>query len=80
MVPDARAYMQPELDQPGLQVWLDTVYRRGYASIDAQDLFDSPAAKIVPGSTMYILDPGWRSHRPDTARQSRRRFVRSALA
>lgn len=57
LVPDARAYMQPELDLPGLQVWLDTVYRRGYASLEAQDIYDSPAAKIVKGSTMYILDP-----------------------
>lgn len=60
LVPDARAYMQPELDQPGLQVWLDTVYRRGYASLEAQDIYDSPAARIVEGSTMYILDPNGR--------------------
>jgi NarL family two-component system sensor histidine kinase LiaS len=57
LVPDARTYLQPEIDTHGLQVWLDTVYRRGYASLDPQDAFDSPAAKIVSGSVMTILSP-----------------------
>lgn len=57
LVPDARIYLQPEADIKGLQVWLDTVYRKGYASLDPQDIFDSPAAKIVPGSLMTVLSP-----------------------
>jgi len=57
LVPDARIYLQPDADIKGLQVWLDTVYRKGYASLDPQDIFDSPAAKIVPGSLMTVLSP-----------------------
>lgn len=56
LVPDARSYLQPEIDRQGLQVWLDTTYRKGYASLEPQDAFDSPAAKIVPGSVITILD------------------------
>lgn len=57
LVPDARSYLQPEIDSRGLQVWLDTVYRKGYASLDPQNIFDSPAAKILPDSVMTILSP-----------------------
>ena len=57
LVPDARSYLQPELDLSGLQTWLDVLYRKGYASLEPQDMFDSPAAKIVAGSTIYVLDP-----------------------
>lgn len=60
LVPDARTYLQPEIDTNGLQVWLDTVYRKGYASLDAQNIFDSPAAKIIPGSVMTVLAPDGR--------------------
>lgn len=54
--PEARTYMQPdETDFTRLQTWLDGLYASGYASLEPQDLFDSPAAKIVPGSSIYIL-------------------------
>jgi NarL family two-component system sensor histidine kinase LiaS len=56
LVPDARSYLQPEVDRQGLQVWLDTLYRKGYASLEPQDAFDSPAARIVPGSLITVLD------------------------
>lgn len=57
LVPDARVYLQPEQDLPGLQTWLDVLYKKGYASLEAQDWFDSPAAKILPGSTIFVLSP-----------------------
>ncbi|MEA5078594.1 MAG: sensor histidine kinase [Anaerolineaceae bacterium] len=57
LVPDARVYLQPNADIAGLQVWLDTVYRKGYASLEPQNSFDSPAAKIVPDSLMTVLSP-----------------------
>jgi NarL family two-component system sensor histidine kinase LiaS len=56
-VPEARAYLQPEQDLSGLQIWLDVLRKKGYASLDAQDWYDSPAAKIVDGSTLYVLSP-----------------------
>lgn len=56
-VPEVRAYLQPQKDLSGLQIWLDKLREKGYASLDAQDWFDSPAAKIVDGSTLYILAP-----------------------
>lgn len=58
LVPEARSYLQPEQDLPGLQVWLTTLSRKGYASLEPQNLFDSPAAAIVPNSPIYILSPG----------------------
>ena len=57
LVPEARSYLQPEQDLPGLQVWLTTLSRRGYASLEPQGLFDSPAAAIVYGSPIYIISP-----------------------
>ncbi len=57
LVPEARSYMQPEPDLAGLQVWLTTLTRKGYASIEPENLFDSPAAAIVPFSPIYILSP-----------------------
>lgn len=57
LVPEARSYLQPEPDLPGLQVWLETLARTGKASLEPQDFFDSPAAKIVPNSPLYILSP-----------------------
>lgn len=57
LVPEARAYLQPEQDLPGLQVWLETLARTGKASLEPQDPFDSPAARIVPDSPLYVLSP-----------------------
>lgn len=58
LVPEARSYLQPEQDLPGLQVWLTTLSRKGYASLEPQGLFDSPAAAIVHGSPIFIISPG----------------------
>ncbi|MBA4384572.1 MAG: hypothetical protein C0410_07530, partial [Anaerolinea sp.] len=57
LVPEARSYLQPEPDLPGLQVWLTTLSRKGYASLEPQGLFDSPAAAIVKNSPIYVLSP-----------------------
>lgn len=57
LVPEARSYLQPEPDLDGLQVWLTTLSRKGYASLEPQGLFDSPAAAIVPRSPIYVLSP-----------------------
>jgi len=57
LVPEARSYLQPEPDLTGLQVWLETLARTGKASLEPQDLFDSPAAAIVPDSPLYVLSP-----------------------
>ncbi len=57
LVPEARSYLQPEPDLDGLQVWLTTLSRKGYASLEPQGLFDSPAASIVPKSPIYVLSP-----------------------
>jgi NarL family two-component system sensor histidine kinase LiaS len=54
----ARSYMQTESgNYPGLQVWLENQYRSGYASLEPQYLYDSPAAKITAGSAIYIMTP-----------------------
>jgi len=58
LVPEARSYLQPEQDLPGLQVWLNTLARKGYASLEPQGLFDSPAAAIVHNSPLFIISPG----------------------
>lgn len=58
LVPEARSYLQPEQDLPGLQVWLTTLSRKGYASLEPQGLFDSPAAEIVHNSPITIISPG----------------------
>jgi NarL family two-component system sensor histidine kinase LiaS len=56
--PQARAYLQPgDLDQPGLQAWLEQVYASGYASLEPTYAFDSPAARIVRAEPMYVLSP-----------------------
>lgn len=53
-----RQYLQPGAeDLPGLQTWLDSLATGGYASLPPQNLFDSPAAKISPDSTLYVLSP-----------------------
>ncbi len=57
LVPEARSYLQPEQDLPGLQVWLNTLSRKGYASLEPQGLFDSPAAAIVHNSPIFIISP-----------------------
>lgn len=57
LVPEARSYLQPEPDLPGLQVWLETLARTGKASLEPQGLLDSPAAKIVPDAPLYVLSP-----------------------
>ncbi len=56
LYPQARQFLQPgQEDLPGLQAWLEQVLDSGYASLEPQDIFDSPAAKIVPGTTIYVL-------------------------
>lgn len=56
--PQARQYLQPgREDLPGLQAWLERVHASGYASLEPQHWFDSPAAPIVPGSPMLVLSP-----------------------
>ncbi len=58
LYPQAREYLQPGAeDLPGLQEWLDGVAESGYASLPAQDAFDSPAAAIVPGSSLLVISP-----------------------
>ena len=55
--PQAQAYLQPgQEDLPGLQAWLDYVAESGHASMDPQDLFDSPAAKFAAGAPLYVLE------------------------
>ncbi len=55
LVPEARSYLRPEQDLPGLQVWLTTLSRKGYASLEPQGLFDSPAAAIVKNSPIFVF-------------------------
>ncbi len=58
LYPQARDFLQPGAeDLPGLQEWLEGVSEAGYASLPAQDPFDSPAAAIVPGSSMLVISP-----------------------
>jgi two-component system, NarL family, sensor histidine kinase LiaS len=52
----SRVYLQPgQEDTTGLQTWLEEVYDWGYASLEPQDLFDSPAAPIVKEDPMFVL-------------------------
>jgi two-component system, NarL family, sensor histidine kinase LiaS len=54
--PKASKYMQPgQVDAPGLQAWLEQTRSAGYASLEPTGLFDSPAAAIVKGSSLYAL-------------------------
>jgi two-component system, NarL family, sensor histidine kinase LiaS len=54
----ASQFLQPGKEDPaGLQEWTDRLKNSGYASLAPQGLFDSPAAKIVESSTVYILSP-----------------------
>lgn len=56
LYPQAQAYLQPgEEDLAGLQAWLERVYASGYASMQPQTFYDSPAAGVVPGSNMVVL-------------------------
>jgi len=58
LYPQARSYLQPgDEDLPGLQDWLEEVYRSGFASLPPQDLMDSPAAPIVQTDPVYVLSP-----------------------
>jgi NarL family two-component system sensor histidine kinase LiaS len=58
LTPQARTYLQPgDEDLPGLQAWLDQVYRSGYASQEPNYVFDSPAAVIYRSEPMYVLSP-----------------------
>ena len=58
LYPQASAYLQPgKEDLPGLQGWLEQVYASGRASLDPQNLFDSPAAFIVKREPIYVLSP-----------------------
>ncbi len=56
LVPQARGYLQPQPDLAGLQVWVSNLSQKGQASLDPQELYDSPAALIVKNSPIYILD------------------------
>jgi two-component system, NarL family, sensor histidine kinase LiaS len=57
LYPQAQLYLQPgHEDVAGLQTWLDSVYASGRASLPPQDFFDSPAATITPGSSIYVLN------------------------
>lgn len=54
----ARQYLQPgQEDLPGLQAWLDEVYASGYASLEPQYLYDSPAARIAPEVPLVVISP-----------------------
>lgn len=58
LYPKARDFLQPGAeDLPGLQEWLEEVADSGYASLPAQDAFDSPAAAIVPGTQLVVIGP-----------------------
>ena len=56
LVPQARGYLQPQPDLAGLQVWVSNLSLKGEASLDPQELYDSPAALNVENSPIYILD------------------------
>lgn len=58
LYPRASLYLQPgKEDLPGLQRWLDEVAETGYASLPAQNVFDSPAAALVPGEPLLVVAP-----------------------
>lgn len=54
--PITKTLVIPEPDLAGLQNWLDGVYDRGLASAEPANPMDSPAARIVPGSGIYVID------------------------
>lgn len=45
------------VDQPGLQAWLNEVSADGYASLPPSDSWDSEAARIVESENMVVLSP-----------------------
>jgi HAMP domain-containing protein len=54
----SRPYLQPgQVDQAGLQVWLDDTYASGRVSLPPQGWMDSPAATIELADPMYVLSP-----------------------
>jgi signal transduction histidine kinase len=56
--PQARIYLQPgSTNLAGLQTWLQAAYDTGYASLPPQGVLDSPAARIVNSSPMYVISP-----------------------
>jgi signal transduction histidine kinase len=56
--PQARVYLQPgSTNLAGLQTWLQATYDTGYASLPPQGVLDSPVARIVNGSPMYVISP-----------------------
>ena len=58
LYPQASDFLQPgEENIAGLQTWLEGVYASGQASLDPQDLFDSPAARLVPSEPLVVLSP-----------------------
>ncbi|GAP12658.1 signal transduction histidine kinase [Longilinea arvoryzae] len=58
LYPQANKFLQPGAeDLPGLQEWLEGVAESGYASLPAQDVFDSPAAAIAPDSELLVISP-----------------------
>lgn len=48
---------QPSPDVTGLQNWLQQEYDSGYASQQPNNSFDSPAAPIIPDSSIYVASP-----------------------
>jgi len=60
LYPQAARYLEgSEPDIPGLQTWLDEIYRGGFASLPPQGFLDSPAAPITPGQPIYALSPDY---------------------
>jgi len=58
LYPQANDFLQPgEEDIAGLQSWLEEVYASGRASLEPQDVFDSPAALLAPAEPMVVLSP-----------------------
>ena len=58
LYPQADKFLQPgQVDQAGLQSWLDGIYASGYASLPPADPMDSPAAGIVASEPMVVLSP-----------------------
>jgi NarL family two-component system sensor histidine kinase LiaS len=56
LYPQARQYLQPgKEDLTGLQDWLDQVLDSGYASLEPQNIFDSPVARIADDTSLYVL-------------------------
>ena len=67
LAPQARPYLRPgEENLAGLQAWLDQVQAAGLASLPPQYPGDSPAAPLVPGQPLLVVDPAGRilAHAP----------------